>query len=77
MRWAMLSWTWLNLVGGGILSVIPFPFWPFHPEQSVFHYLMHVQYVLTQIPLIVILLLQASTKRADANVGASESFSFS
>jgi hypothetical protein len=62
-RLALLSWTSVNLVGGGILSVIPLPFWPFHPEQTVFHYLMHVEYVLTQIPLIVILLRQPSGRR--------------
>jgi hypothetical protein len=59
MRVALLSWVWLNLLVGGILSVLPFPFWPFHPEQTVFHYLMHAQYTLTQIPLVVILLRQA------------------
>jgi hypothetical protein len=52
-----LVWALLNLIGGGILSVLPLPFWPFHPEQTVFHYLMHVQYTLTQIPLVVILLM--------------------
>jgi hypothetical protein len=56
---AFLIWALLNLFGGGILSVLPFPFWPFHPEQTAFHYLMHVQYTLTQIPLVVILLQQA------------------
>ena len=59
MRVALLSWAWLNLIGGGILSVIPFPFNPFHPEQTLFHYLMHVEYTLTQVPLIVILTRQA------------------
>lgn len=58
MSGALLSWALLNLLGGGILSVIPFPFWPFHPEQTVFHYLMHMQYTLTQIPLVVLLLWQ-------------------
>ena len=53
---ALLSWAWVNLVGGGILSVLPLPFLPYHPEQTLFHYLMHVQYVVTQIPLIVVLL---------------------
>ena len=56
MRQALLSWTWVNLVGGGILSVLPLPFLPFVPEQTVFHYVMHMQYILTQIPLIAILL---------------------
>ena len=56
MRLALLSWALVNLLGGGILSVLPLPFLPYYPEQTVFHYLMHVQYVATQIPLIVVLL---------------------
>ena len=59
MRVALLSWAWLNLVGGGIVSVLPLPFLPFHPEQTVLHYAMHVQYIVTQIPLIVILMRQS------------------
>jgi hypothetical protein len=55
----LLSWALLNLIGGGILSVIPFSLLPYHPEQTVFHYLMHVQYTVTQIPLVVVLLRQA------------------
>ena len=69
MRVALLSWAWLNLLGGGILSVIPFPFWPFHPAQTVFHYLMHVQYTLTQIPLVVILLRQARRSASRKQMG--------
>jgi hypothetical protein len=56
---ALLSWALLNLIVGGVLSVIPFPFWPFYPEQTVFHYSMHVLYGLAQIPLILALLWQA------------------
>lgn len=56
---ALLGWVLLNLIVGGILSVIPFPFWPFHPEQTVFHYSMHVLYGLAQLPLILILLRQS------------------
>jgi hypothetical protein len=55
---ALLSWAWLNLIGGGILSVLPFPFWPYHPAQTVFHYAMHVLYGLAQLPLIVTLMRQ-------------------
>ena len=61
MRLALLSWAWINLLGGGILSVLPFPFLPFSPEQTVFHYSMHVVYIVTQIPLIVVLLQLAKT----------------
>jgi hypothetical protein len=53
--WLLGAWTVLNLVGGGILSVLPLPFLPFVPEQSVLHYSMHVVYTLTQLPLFVLL----------------------
>jgi hypothetical protein len=43
---------------GGILSVIPLPFWPFNPPQTAFHYLMHLIFALAQLPLIVALLRQ-------------------
>lgn len=59
MNAAFLTWALLNLVGGGILSVLPLPIWPFHPEQTLLHYLMHGVYTLTQIPLVVVLLRQA------------------
>jgi hypothetical protein len=49
--WLLLGWSLLNLVGGG-LSVVPFPFLPFVPEQSVRHYLFHVVYAAAQLPLI-------------------------
>jgi hypothetical protein len=61
LRLTLLSWAWVNLLAGGIVSVIPFPFLPFYPEQTAFHYLMHMQYVLTQIPLIVVLLQVGNT----------------
>lgn len=47
----LLGWSILNLVGGA-LSVLPLPFPPFAPEQSVEHYAFHVLYALTQLPLI-------------------------
>jgi hypothetical protein len=46
----------VQFLGGGILSVIPFRFWPFYPAQTLFHYSMHVVYALAQIPLIVALI---------------------
>src|SRR5262245_49004565 len=52
--WLLLGWGLLNLVGGG-LSVIPFPFLPFEPEQTVWHYFFHVVYAATQLPLIYVL----------------------
>jgi hypothetical protein len=49
--WLLLGWTTLNLVGGA-LSVLPLSFLPFAPEQSVTHYLFHVGYAVTQLPLL-------------------------
>jgi len=42
------------LVGGAILSVLPLPFLPFAPAQTVDHYLTHVILGITQIPIVVI-----------------------
>lgn len=52
--WALLGWAVLNLVGGGIISVLPLPSFPFHPEQSTRHSLFHLLYTLTQIPLLIV-----------------------
>jgi hypothetical protein len=52
--WLLLGWGWLNLVGGGLLSVLPLPFLPYDPEQSATHYAMHVVYGLAQVPLLVV-----------------------
>jgi hypothetical protein len=52
--WLLLGWGLLHLIGGG-LSVIPFPFLPFYPEQTVRHYLFHVVYAASQLPLIGLL----------------------
>ena len=43
-----------QLVGGAILSVLPLPFLPFAPAQTVDHYLTHVILGITQIPIVVI-----------------------
>ncbi len=39
-----MGWGVLNLVIGGIVSVLPLPILPFVPEQSVTHYGAHVVY---------------------------------
>lgn len=51
--WLLFGWGLLNLIGGD-LSVIPFPFLPFYPEQSWRHYLFHVAYGASQLPLIAV-----------------------
>ena len=51
---AVLGWGILNLVIGGIVSVLPLPILPFVPEQSVTHYGAHVVYAVGQIPLVVL-----------------------
>jgi hypothetical protein len=63
---ALLTWGLLNAVGGGIVSVLPLPFLPFAPEQSVRHYLWHVVYTLGQVPLLLVAL------RALRSAGAAD-----
>jgi hypothetical protein len=48
------AWGALNLVVGGIVTVLPLSFLPFVPEQSVSHYAAHVVYTLGQVPLVVV-----------------------
>jgi hypothetical protein len=55
-RWAvglLAAWGLLNLVGG-FLSVLPLPFLPYAPEQSLRHYGFHVLYAATQVPLLAL-----------------------
>jgi hypothetical protein len=49
----LLAWGTLNLVGGAA-SVLPLPFWPFVPEQSLRHYLFHMLYAGAQLPFLVL-----------------------
>jgi hypothetical protein len=48
----------LHLLGGSILTVLPLPFLPFVPEQSLPHYIAHIVYGLLQAPLIVAMIWQ-------------------
>lgn len=50
----LLIWGIVHLIGGGIMSVIPFDFLPFYPEQSLRHYAGHLVYIATQMPLIFV-----------------------
>lgn len=49
--WSLLVWSTINLVGS-VLTVLPLPFLPFEPEQTVRHYAFHGVYALSQLPLI-------------------------
>lgn len=44
----------LHGLGGGVLSVLPLPIWPFVPEQTVSHYVVHGVYFIAQIPLLLL-----------------------
>lgn len=60
----ILAWGTLHLLGGAVLSVIPFPFLPFYPEQTISHYAAHVGYGLAQLPLILLAIRQLRPRRA-------------
>jgi hypothetical protein len=46
------AWGVLNLVVGGVLSVLPLSLLPFVPDQTLTHYGVHVVYALGQAPLV-------------------------
>jgi hypothetical protein len=54
----LLVWGLLHLVGGAIVTVIPFSFLPFVPEQDITHYFAHFLYGLAQLPLIWVMIQQ-------------------
>jgi hypothetical protein len=54
----LLGWGAVHLVGGAVVTIIPFPFLPFVPEQTVAHYLAHALYGLAQLPLIAAMIGQ-------------------
>ena len=51
---ALFAWSALNLVAGGILSVLPIGLFPFQPDQSLEHYGVHALYTLTGVPLVLV-----------------------
>lgn len=54
----LLVWGLLHLVGGAFVTVIPFSFLPFVPDQDFTHYFAHYLYGLAQMPLIWIMIQQ-------------------
>ncbi|MEO5939786.1 MAG: hypothetical protein ABIQ76_02765 [Candidatus Limnocylindrales bacterium] len=63
---ALLGWALLNLVGGGIISVLPLGLFPFAPEQSLGHDGAHVVYAVAQIPLVLVALMAIQRRRRPA-----------
>jgi hypothetical protein len=59
----IIVWAVLHLVGGAIITVIPFSFLPFYPEQSLRHYLAHISYGLAQLPLMILMVLELRRAR--------------
>jgi hypothetical protein len=51
---ALFAWGVLNLVAGGIVSVLPLALLPFQPDQSLAHYGVHVVYTLAEVPLVLV-----------------------
>jgi hypothetical protein len=68
--WAIVALALLNLIGGAVITVIPFGFLPFEPEQSFTHYLAHVIYGLAQIPIVVLGLREVRLQRSPASGAA-------
>ena len=62
--WMLLAWAVINLVGGAI-SVLPLPFLPFEPEQTLEHYAFHGLYAATQLPLIGVTAVWLSRRARD------------
>ena len=51
---ALFAWGLLNLVGGGVVSVLPIALLPYQPDQSLGHYGVHVLYALAEVPLVLV-----------------------
>lgn len=52
----------VNLVGGG-LSVFPFRWLPFVPEQTASHYGVHIVFAVCQLPLLTITTMRIIRRR--------------
>jgi hypothetical protein len=61
--WSLLLVGLLNLIGGGILSVLPLGIFPFAPAQNLQHYLTHVFYSAAELPLVLITTRQLKRHR--------------
>lgn len=50
----ILAWGLLNMVVGGLVTVLPLPVLPFVPEQTADHYAVHAVYAVGQLPLVLL-----------------------
>jgi hypothetical protein len=69
---ALLGWTFMHLIGGAVLTIIPFEFLPFYPAQTPTHYLMHIIYGVAQLPLIVALIRQLKLSQQSKSLSGAK-----
>jgi hypothetical protein len=67
--WSLLFWGLLNLIGGGILSVLLLGIFPFAPAQNLQHYLTHVFYGAAELPLVLTTMVQLRRRRVSEPSG--------
>ena len=60
----LFAWGAISLAGA-ITTVLPLPFLPFRPEQSLRHYGVHLIYALTQLPILSILWPRRQSRAAE------------
>jgi hypothetical protein len=53
VRWLRIA-ALVLLIGGAVASVFPLPIWPWHPEQTTGHYIVHAVWAAALIALVVI-----------------------
>jgi hypothetical protein len=51
ISYLIMVWASINILGA-VISVYPFVFLPFYPDQTIEHYGVHIHYGLAQIPLL-------------------------
>jgi hypothetical protein len=72
-RWPatlLLVWAGISLLGA-VTTVLPLPFLPFRPEQSLRHYGVHVVYALTQLPVLRLAWRSLYSGRVPSSEGAA------
>ncbi|WP_341994975.1 hypothetical protein MRBLWH7_002520 [Microbacterium sp. LWH7-1.2] len=70
LAWSVvLGWGLVNMLVGGIITVLPLPVLPFVPEQTIDHYLVHVVYTAGQLPLILVAVAALRELRPDHRGG--------